>query len=76
MNSWFNRGAGVELRKTAVKCNKCAACADACPMGLSRMYRLDKDRIYNQGSCIMCLRCVEVCPRYCLNAHFFGKKII
>lgn len=77
MNSWFNRGAGIELKKQAVKCNKCAYCAEACPMGLTKMYEADKDMIYNQQGCIMCLRCVEICPREkCLSVSFFGKKII
>ena len=76
INSWFNKGCGIGLKKKAIKCNKCASCADACPMGLSKMYEVNQDTQYNQKSCIMCLRCVEVCPRYCLTAHFFGKKIV
>lgn len=77
MNSWFNRGAAVELRKKALRCNKCAACTEACPMGLSKMYRLDKDMIYNEQGCIMCFRCVEACPQNeCLSAGFFGKQIL
>lgn len=77
MNSWFNKGAGVELKKKVIKCNKCASCADACPMGLTKMYEADEDLIYNQKGCIMCLRCVEICPRNgCLSVNFFGKKIV
>ena len=76
INSWFNKGAGVELHKKSIKCIKCGYCADACPMGLTKMYEMDKDGIYNQNSCIMCLRCVEVCPRKgCLSVKFFGKGI-
>lgn len=74
MNSWFNKGGAIELHKRASKCNKCASCADACPMGLTKMYEADKDTSYNQKECIMCLRCVEVCPREkCLSARYFGK---
>ncbi len=76
INSWFNKGAGVELKKCAVKCVKCGVCSDACPMGLTAMYDADTDRVYNQNGCIMCLRCVESCPRNgCLSLHFFGRKI-
>jgi len=76
MNSWFNKGSMVELRKTAVRCNKCASCADACPMGLTKMYEADENIIYNQQGCIMCLRCIEVCPKEkCLSMRFMGKKI-
>lgn len=77
MNSWFNKGAGVELKKNAMKCNKCASCADACPMGLTKMYEAEDDLIYNQNGCIMCLRCIEICPRdKCLSMSFFGKKVV
>lgn len=76
INSFFNKGAGIELKKKAVRCNKCGLCADACPMGLKEMYEKDTDGIYNQNGCIMCLRCVEICPKEgCLSASFFGKKI-
>jgi ferredoxin len=77
MNSWFNKGCGVELHKTAAKCNRCAACAEACPMGLTKMYAARQDLLYNEKSCILCFRCVEVCPRPgCLSAGFFGRKIV
>jgi ferredoxin len=76
MNSWFNRGSGVELKKDAIKCNKCGSCADSCPMGLTEMYEADKNIIYNDKHCIMCMRCVDVCPRdSCLSVNFFGKKL-
>jgi len=76
INSWFNWGCGVELRKNSIKCIKCGSCADACPMGLTRMYKTDRNEIYTESGCIMCMRCVEVCPRKgCLSVHFFKKKI-
>lgn len=77
MNSWFNRGAGVELKKISVKCNKCGLCTEACPMGLTEMFEKKTDGVFNQSGCIMCLRCVEICPRDgCLSANFFGRKIV
>ena len=77
INSWFNTGCAVELHKTAVKCNRCASCAEACPMGLTRMYAADRDLIYNQKGCIMCFRCVDVCPRPdCLTVQVFGEKVL
>ncbi len=76
MNSWFNRGSGVELKKEAAKCNKCGSCSDSCPMGLTEMYEADRNVIYNNKHCIMCMRCVDVCPRdKCLSVNFFGKKL-
>jgi len=77
MNAWFNKGAGIQLRKKTIKCNKCGYCADACPMGLTKMFEADRNIAYNQNGCIMCLRCIEICPRKsCLSVYFFGKKII
>lgn len=77
MNSWFNKGAGIQLRKKTIKCNKCGYCADACPMGLTKMYETDQNIVYNQNGCIMCLRCIEICPRKsCLSVYFFGRKIV
>lgn len=77
LNSLFNRGCAVELRKDAPKCNQCAACAEACPMGLTKMYAADRNLIYNEKGCIMCFRCVEICPRQgCLSASFLGKKFL
>ncbi|MCX7916832.1 MAG: 4Fe-4S binding protein [bacterium] len=76
INSWFNKGAGIELKKKAVKCNKCGLCTETCPMGLTEMYDKNTDGIYNQPGCIMCLRCIEICPKDgCLSLSFFGKKI-
>ncbi|MGV8120243.1 MAG: hypothetical protein AB2L14_10830 [Candidatus Xenobiia bacterium LiM19] len=38
--------------------------------------RMEKNVIYNQPECIMCMRCVEICPRKdCLSVSCFGKKI-
>lgn len=77
ITSWFNKGACIELKKEAIKCNKCGFCADACPMGLTAMYEAEKNVIFNQNECIMCLRCVEICPKdKCLSMSFLGKKII
>ncbi|HOL65999.1 MAG TPA: 4Fe-4S binding protein [bacterium] len=77
VNSWFNRGAGMELHKKAIKCTKCGYCAEACPMGLTEMYQASSDTVFNQPGCIMCWRCVENCPRdNCLTVKFFGRKIV
>jgi ferredoxin len=77
MNAWFNRGSAIELKKQAVRCNKCASCADACPMGLSKMYSANKNMIYNQSGCIMCFKCIESCPKDdCLSCDFLGIKFL
>jgi NAD-dependent dihydropyrimidine dehydrogenase PreA subunit len=77
VTSWFNRGAAVELRKDARKCNRCAACADACPMSLDHVARERQLTVLNDPNCILCLRCVDACPREgCLTATFFGRKVV
>ncbi|MCM8757174.1 MAG: 4Fe-4S dicluster domain-containing protein, partial [Candidatus Omnitrophica bacterium] len=77
VNSWFNRGCGLELHKKANRCTKCGYCAEACPMGLIKMYQADTDVIFNQPGCILCFRCVENCPQdKCLSVKLFGRKLL
>ncbi|GAG19574.1 unnamed protein product, partial [marine sediment metagenome] len=77
INSWFNRGAATELRKDPLKCNHCAACADACPMGLDQVAREKERTVLNDPACILCLRCVDACPRDdCLTVTFLGKTLL
>ncbi len=77
VNSWFNRGSVTELRKDTLKCNQCGACADSCPMGLDNVAREKENVVLNQPGCVMCMRCVESCPRDdCLRLTFFGKTIL
>jgi polyferredoxin len=77
VNSWFNKGCATELRKAPLKCNRCASCADACPMGLDHVAREKKKTILNHPECVLCLRCVDACPRDgCLSATFFGKTLL
>lgn len=77
VNSWFNRGSPLELRKDQRKCNRCAACADACPMGLDHV-TISKDKdVLNEAGCVLCLRCVDACPRdACLSVTFCGKEFL
>jgi len=77
VNSWFNRGSPLELRKDQVRCNRCAACADACPMGLDHVVRKKGKAVLNEPGCVLCLRCVDACPRdSCLSVTFWGKQLI
>jgi len=76
VNSWFNRGGGATLQKEATRCNRCGACADGCPMGLTHVRDEKKKENLNTPECIFCLRCVELCPREkCLTFRFFGLPI-
>jgi ferredoxin len=77
VNSWFNRGSGLTVRKTeASACNHCSSCADACPMGLTHVRTEKEKKVLNDPKCILCLRCVEQCPRDgCLDVRFFGAPL-
>jgi len=77
VTSWFNRGCPTELRKDPLKCNQCAACSDACPMGLDHVAREKEATVLNDAGCILCLRCVDACPREdCLSLTFAGKRLL
>ena len=48
-----------KIDKPSAKCGKCRVCTNNCPMGI-KLYKNEK---VNNGECINCLRCTEVCPR-------------
>ena len=86
-HEFFNRGGLVSLRKDTVKCNRCGVCADVCPIEHRGVYE-EKDPVkgktgplrsadVSHRDCILCLRCVELCPRDgCLELRFAGKRIV
>jgi polyferredoxin len=77
MTSWFNRGSPLELVKEPTRCNRCGACADACPMSLTHVRDEKEHAVLNSPECILCLRCVEVCPRDdCLALKFARLPIV
>jgi len=41
-------------------CNHCDQCVGACPA--NALYRRDKDLVFDNGKCIRCFCCQEVCP--------------
>ena len=76
ITSWFNRGGALALRKDGTRCNRCGACADACPMGCSHVRDEKEKQVLNRHDCIFCFRCVEQCPQDgCLSATFFGGRV-
>lgn len=60
-----------KIDKPSAKCGKCRICTNNCPMGI-KLYENEK---VNNGDCINCLRCTEVCPRKNAQASFCDKKI-
>jgi len=74
--SWFNRGGALTLTKEAHRCNRCGACADACPMGLTHVRDEKRLTAMNIPECIYCLRCVDVCPKDdCLKLDFLRLPV-
>jgi ferredoxin-type protein NapH len=55
---WF---AGVRLDKVEEKCTKCGVCKRVCPTQVTEVFE-DKGGDVTSSNCILCLRCVEMCP--------------
>ena len=60
-----------KIDKPTTECGKCRICTNNCPMGIN-LYKTEK---VNNGECINCLKCTEVCPRKNAQAIFCDKKI-
>ena len=68
---WFLR-----LNKDEEKCTKCGICKRVCPLGVTEVYDL-KGGDVTSTNCMLCLRCVEMCPYDdTLKMNFLGKTEI
>ncbi len=64
---------GVRLDKVEEKCTKCGICKRVCPTQVKEVYELKGGDVAT-SSCILCLRCVEMCPEEgCLSFRVAGK---
>lgn len=73
----FNRGGLFALRKQPQKCSRCGMCAETCPMDIGvvrdEMNRTDVSSYH----CVLCLKCVEKCPRDgCLALEHAGLTVM
>ncbi len=65
----------TRLQKTETKCTKCGACKRVCPAQVTKVYKEKGGNVSDSG-CIMCLRCVEMCPeKSCLKVNVAGKTV-
>ena len=63
------------LNKEEEKCTKCGICKRVCPLQVTEVYE-KKGGDIRTSMCILCLRCVELCPEAdCLKVHFAGRTL-
>jgi len=73
----FNRGGLVRLVKDPGKCNRCGVCAEVCPMDIDRVRAEMTDQNVSCFDCVLCLRCIEKCPRDgCLALEHAGARVV
>jgi ferredoxin-type protein NapH len=66
----------VRLDKTEEKCTKCGICKRVCPTQVKEVYE-NKGGDVTTSNCILCLRCVEMCPEDgCLKFKAAGKTVV
>jgi len=65
----------LHLDKDEEKCTKCGICKRVCPVQVTEVYEQKGGKI-NTSMCMLCTRCVEMCPyEDCLKVKFGGKTV-
>jgi len=65
----------VRLNKEEEKCTKCGICKRVCPPQVTEVYE-EKGGDVTTSGCILCFRCVEMCPyEDCLKIDVAGKSV-
>ena len=71
----FKWVSAVRLDKTGEKCTKCGTCRRVCPTQVTKVYEGMRGDVAT-SQCLLCLRCVEMCPEEgCLKFKFAGKTV-
>ena len=66
----------IRLDKVEEKCTKCGVCKRVCPTQVTEVYE-KKGGDVTSSNCLMCLRCVEMCPyEDALRLKVAGKPIV
>ena len=65
-----SRPALLHVSAQAGACNDCGACTDVCPMDIPIAERVRMGTRIGIGDCILCQRCVEICPVGALKTRF------
>jgi polyferredoxin len=72
----FKRIALTRLHKVEEKCTKCGICKRVCPTQVTEVYE-EKGGDVTVSGCILCFRCVEMCPyEDTLKVKFAGKTVL
>ncbi|HDQ07035.1 MAG TPA: 4Fe-4S binding protein [Candidatus Bathyarchaeota archaeon] len=65
----------LHLDKDETKCTKCGICKRVCPVQVTEVYEQKGGKIMT-SMCMLCLRCVEMCPyEDCLRVNLSGKTV-
>jgi ferredoxin-type protein NapH len=66
----------TKLEKSSKKCTKCGVCKRVCPTDVTEVYDRKEGDVTASG-CILCMRCVEMCPyKDALKAKFAGVTVM
>ena len=65
----------LHLNKDEEKCTKCGICKRVCPVQVNEVYEQKGEKIMT-SMCMLCFRCVEMCPyEDCLKVNLGGKTV-
>jgi ferredoxin len=65
----------LHLNKDEEKCTKCGICKRVCPLQVTEVYEQKGGKIMT-SMCMLCFRCVEMCPyEDCLKVNLGGKTV-
>ncbi|MDG6222353.1 MAG: 4Fe-4S binding protein [Candidatus Bathyarchaeota archaeon] len=66
----------LRLEKLEEKCTKCGICKRVCPTQVTEVYE-EKGGDVTTSNCILCLRCLEMCPeKDALKLKAAGKTVV
>ena len=72
----FKQLALTKLQKNEETCTKCGICKRVCPTQVTEVYDKKGGDVTVSG-CMLCLRCVEMCPeKDTLKVKFAGKDVL
>ena len=71
----FKWAPALHLNKVEEKCTKCGICKRVCTLQVTEVYE-EKGGDVTTSMCMLCLRCVEMCPyEDCLKVNVAGKTV-